>query len=71
VFLSVSEGHGSEEQQGKEDMEKFSSMLDKVKNNPDVMDKVHSVLDKVKEHPEVMEKVAKVLHLGKHGNLFI
>ncbi|KAM0928899.1 hypothetical protein ACQ4PT_001951 [Festuca glaucescens] len=61
----VSEGQGSEEQ-GKEDMEAFSSMIDKVKTNPDVMEKVHSVLDKVKNHPEVMEKVAEVLHLGKH-----
>jgi len=62
----VSEGQGSEEEQGTKDMETFSSMLDKVKTNPDVMEKVHSVLDKVKSHPEVLEKVAEVLHLGKH-----
>ena len=78
LFLSIPKGQGSEqeeqgkkeEERGKKDMEGFSSMLDKVKNNPDVMGKVNSVLEKVKSHPEVMEKVAEVLHLGKHGKSF-
>jgi hypothetical protein len=35
--LSDSRSQGSEEEQGKEDMEAFNSMLAKVKTNPDVI----------------------------------